>query len=308
MEDNSMEINRRKFLGAGLAALAVGAGGLPKAQGALKMPPVCVFSKHLQFLDYPALAKACKKMGLDGIDLTVRKGGHVDPRNVERDLPEAVAAIRGEGLEVSMITTSINSGKGAETKRVLEAASKEGIRYYRIGGHKYDAEGDPLETLKEVIADLTSLAKLNEALGMVSGYHNHSGMLNVGAPVWDLLRVYEAVGSPTIGSNFDMGHAVAEGPYGDWQITARALAPHTHMMAAKDFVYEGNKPRWLPIGEGVVPFKELFTIAHHAGFNGPVSVHFENPEFKAAPELEQYARIEAAAGVIRKNLGLAGYA
>ena len=38
---------------------------------------VCIFSKHLQFLDYDTLGKILAEMGLDGIDLTVRTGGHV---------------------------------------------------------------------------------------------------------------------------------------------------------------------------------------------------------------------------------------
>ncbi len=45
-----------------------------------------LFSKHLQFLGYKEMAKATVEAGLDGVDLTVRPGGHVLPENVERDL------------------------------------------------------------------------------------------------------------------------------------------------------------------------------------------------------------------------------
>src|SRR5690606_6677759 len=67
-------------------------------------PPVVVFSKHLQFLDYAELAREVKAIGLDGVDLSVRKGGHVLPENVATDLPKATETIRAAGLDVAMIT------------------------------------------------------------------------------------------------------------------------------------------------------------------------------------------------------------
>ena len=53
-----------------------------------------LFSKHLQWLDYEGMSKVAKEIGFDGLDLTVRRKGHVLPENVERDLPKAVAAMQ----------------------------------------------------------------------------------------------------------------------------------------------------------------------------------------------------------------------
>ena len=64
---------------------------------------VCIFSKHLQFLDYDTLGKIVAEMGFDGIDLTVRTGGHVEPATVKTDLPKAVAESRKGGTKVVMI-------------------------------------------------------------------------------------------------------------------------------------------------------------------------------------------------------------
>ncbi|HQF11253.1 MAG TPA: hypothetical protein PKV22_03150, partial [Paludibacteraceae bacterium] len=47
--------------------------------------PVCIFSKHLQFLDWRSLGEKVTEMGFAGIDLTVRKDGHVEPAAVETD-------------------------------------------------------------------------------------------------------------------------------------------------------------------------------------------------------------------------------
>src|SRR4051812_4438291 len=66
---------------------------------------VAVFSKHLQFLDGEGLARAAAEMGFDGIDLTVRAGGHVEPARVAQDLPPLVSLIRKHNLDVPMVTS-----------------------------------------------------------------------------------------------------------------------------------------------------------------------------------------------------------
>ena len=39
-------------------------------------------------------------MGFDGVDITVRKGGHVEPGRVAQDLPPLVKLLRAHNLEV----------------------------------------------------------------------------------------------------------------------------------------------------------------------------------------------------------------
>ena len=272
-------LNRRDFMINALAAAPViGAlnGVAVAAQENSAVPPLCVFSKHLQFLDYKELAKVCKELGLDGVDLTVRRGGHVLPEKVKTDLPRAVEAIRAEGLDVPMITTRYVNVFDRNIRDVLTTAKEQGISYFRVGSHRYDADDPILPQLEKFTVELRGLAQLAEEIGITAGYHNHSGMNNVGAPLWDLHRMYEAVGSERLGSNFDTGHATVEGAYGNWQITARLLAPWVRMVAVKDFVFEGRRPKWVPLGEGVVDTAAVLGIfREHAGFSGPVSMHFE---------------------------------
>jgi len=260
-------------------------------------------------LDYGALAEMATSAGVDGIDLTVREGGHVSPASVAADLPRAAAAIRAAGLDVPMITTNLKSGADADAGPILAAAAEQGIPYFRAGGHKYSGEGDPLEEAKAFTEDLRTLAALAEQHGMTAGYHNHSGGDNFGAPVWDLLRALEAVDSAHLGSNFDLGHATAEGAYGDWAITARALAPRVKMLAVKDFTFERDKPRWVPLGDGMVRMAEYFRIfRERAAFAGPISIHFEYGEFNRASDEDKFAQLVAAVKVVRRELDKAGYA
>src|SRR3954451_14258395 len=98
---------------------------------------VHIFSKHLQFLNFTDMAEAAAKMGFDGIDLTVRPAGHVLPERVDTDLPKAVEAMRNAGLAPVMMTTAIEDAGNALDKRVLEAAAKQGIQFYRMNWYAY---------------------------------------------------------------------------------------------------------------------------------------------------------------------------
>jgi len=271
----------------------------------MKRPCVCVFSKHLQFLDYEALAKTCADIGLDGVDLTVRPGGHVLPERVTEDLPRAAEAIRAAGLEVPMLTTRLADGDDPDARPILETAASLGIPYFRIGGQHYEESGDVLDQLRGFADDLRSLTRLAEQCGMTAGYHNHSGYQNVGAPLWDLHYLFEKVGSDHLGSNFDIGHAKVEGAYGAWQINAHLMAPHVKMMAAKDFVWDDGKPKWGPLGKGLVPTVEFLKIFRQAGFSGPISLHFE---YKPESNDALIDEIRQAVVTMRNALDEAGYA
>lgn len=297
-------LSRRRFI---VAAAAAGfAAATVRAQdAAAKGPSVCVFSKHLQFLPCGDLAKTCKALGVDGIDLTVRKGGHVEPDKVSVDLPRAVDAIRAEGLDVPMITTSLNDGADPTARPLLEAASKAGVRYFRVGGLLYEKQGNPLDQLDTFTEGLRGLAKLAAEYGITAGYHNHSGPNQVGGAIWDLQRMIAKIASERFGSNFDIAHARVEGAFGVWQVNARLIAPYVKMMAVKDFVWERDKPRWVPLGEGIVQITESLQIVREAGFAGPISMHFE---YKTSSNDALLEDVKKAAQTLRTHLQAAGYA
>ncbi len=302
-----MHVSRREFLAAATAVgTSVAINGTAAALNA-KGPWVCAFSKHLQFItDYKNLAKTAKALGLDGLDLAVRKGGHVEPANASVDLPRAVDAVRGEGLDVYMITTNLLNGDDPDAKPILDAAAKLGIRYARVGNHLYSKNGDIQKELAGFAQQMVRLVKQSEAHGMILGYHNHSGDNQVGAALWDLHRMIEIVNSPrTFGSNFDTGHAAVEGGLGVWRINARLMAPHVKMMSVKDFVWENKRVKWVPLGEGQTQTAEMLEIIRKAGFEGPISMHFEYQVPSNDAMLEE---IRKAAVTLRDELKKAGYA
>ena len=141
---DSERTGRREFiagLGTGLlAAAGTRLKGKPTRQGGPPAGPewtYCIFSKHLQWLDYAELGVAVSQLGFDGIDLTVRPTGHVLPERVRTDLPRAVSAVAESGVAVPTITTAITHPEGAGTREILETAGGLGIPFYRLGYYRY---------------------------------------------------------------------------------------------------------------------------------------------------------------------------
>jgi sugar phosphate isomerase/epimerase len=117
--------------------------------------------------------------------------------------------------------------------------------------------------------------------------------------------MFREIANRHMGSNFDIGHATVEGAYGDWQITARALASHIRMVAVKDFVWRGDRPRWVPLGEGVVNLPGFFEVLRSVNYAGPISMHFE---YSTRSHEEMAQHIDNAAKLVRNSLAEAGYA
>lgn len=268
----SNEVNRRGFL-----AAALGAGTVAAASGRMEF---CVFSKHLHFLPWAEMAAAAKEVGFEGVDLTVRKGGHVTPERVAEDLPKAAESIRAAGLKLTMITTDIGDMTTPHTEPVLRAAQKLGLTHYRWDGFKYKDGKSLPDQLKEFAPRVRDLAAFNKELGLCAMYHTHSGAGRVGASQWDLWMLLRDTDKRYVSFNFDVAHATIEGGLGGWLHSSKIALPLTGGIALKDFKWgKGANGKWrvdwCPIGDGMVQTREFLKMAKASGFSGPAQVHYE---------------------------------
>jgi len=235
------EHSRRDFMKISGTAL----GGLP-ILGVMPMLSNCsaptdelsvhIFSKHLQFLDYKNMAEAAKKIGFDGVDLTVRPKGHVLPERVAEDLPRATEAIKSVGFTPNMFTSKIVDVDEPNTKTVLKTASDLGYKSYRTGWFKYPEDVSLDDTIEKINTQFKALAELNKSLGLMGGYQNHSGKKNVGAPIWNTIVIK------------DFHWKIIDGK---WKIFNT------------------------PLGEGMVDFKRYFSLLKSYNMNLPISLHCE---------------------------------
>ncbi|MDX9755517.1 MAG: sugar phosphate isomerase/epimerase [bacterium] len=306
-------LNRRGFLGTD-SALAAGLGAVGLAGAEAKRPPVVMFTKHLQHLNYEEMAAALARMGYDGADIPVRKGGHVLPEQVEIDLPKAVRAVRVVGLDVPMITTDIEDPADPKTEPILRMMAELQIPYYRIGTWHYNPQQDVIAQLHAWGEKMKRLAEWNQKYGVRAGYHNHSGLNYIGGPVFDVYEMLRGVDPEWVGCNFDTGHAVVEGGGGAWRTNFRLLASRIKMSAVKDFIWTKSEKGWrhqfCPMGEGAVDWVEALKLFKAIGFTGPFSIHMEYPtagQTKEEREANQIKDMERDMRVLRDRMAQAGF-
>jgi sugar phosphate isomerase/epimerase len=277
-------LSRRSLLRARGVVLA-GASRLPAQAGNPQPGPglkVAIFSKHLLFLHGEELARAAAQIGFDGIDLAVRKGGHVEPDRVKQDLPPLVATIRQHGLQVPMITTDITDEKSPYANEILSTAAELGINHYRWAQFRYTNDQPIAKQLQGFHARAARLAQLNARYRVCAMYHTHSGIDLVGAPIWDLQQILNGLDPALVGVNYDIGHATVEGGLGGWIDSFRITGPYLRGIAVKDFLWEKEtrgewQPAWKPLGQGMVRFPRFFEMVSAVQFSGPLQLHFEYP-------------------------------
>ena len=261
-------------LSSGIAQGAESAGGI----GGMKLPPLNLFSKHLQFLGYEEMATAAAKLGFDGIDLTVRKGGHVEPDHFERDLPAAIKVIREQGLKCDIMATDIVSTANPRDYDLLALARSLGVKAYRLGGLRYDKEADPMAGVQKYRDQLAALAGWNREIGINGLYQNHSGAGRFGAAVWDAYLVLQDLDPDFLGMQLDIRHAVVEGGL-MWPTSFQLVQPCIRSLVFKDFKWATVDGQWklvnTPMGQGMIDFKRYFRMLKDHGMDYPISLHCE---------------------------------
>jgi sugar phosphate isomerase/epimerase len=277
-------ISRRTLMAGGAAA---GAALFNKARAAEEKPggpkpKVAIFSKHLLFLQGEELAAATAELGFDGIDLAVRKGGHVEPERVRQELPPLVALFRKHKIEVPMLTTDIVDIETPHAEDILKTMSELGIRYYRWGGLKWGGSQTYPAQIDAMKPRVAKLASMNARYKANAIYHTHSGVGVVGASIWDLYLLLKDFDPTSVAVNYDVGHATVEGGYGGWINSFNICGPYLRGVAVKDFLWGKNArgqwaPAWKPLGEGMVRLPQFFSMLAKTSFAGPLQLHFEYP-------------------------------
>ncbi len=283
---NLRKLSRRDFINqTALASSAFFIPGIAIAENLFstnnsisKNLEVHIFSKHLQFLNYKNMSEAAKEMGFDGVDLTIRPKGHVLLENVVDDLPRATEAMKSFGLIPKMFSSNVIDASNELQKTVLKTAHQLGYEYYRTAWIKYKSGNDILETVNKANQQFKDLSILNKEIGIIGGYHNHSGHY-VGASIWDLYKALENTTTSHLGCQYDIMHATVEGGE-NWEVGFNLIKPYINTLVVKDFKWGKVENKWkrifTPLGEGMVDFKRYFELLKQNNINVPISIHVEH--------------------------------
>jgi sugar phosphate isomerase/epimerase len=242
-----------------------------------------LFSKHLGGLTVAEAGEVIAELGFEGVDLTVRPGGHVLPEDADTELVGATRTLADMGLAVPMVTTGITSAKDPYAEAIFGRAAEAGVGELKLGYWRYRGFGTIRAAIDAAARDLDGIEALARRTGVRAVIHNHSGD-NVSAMagvVWQLIRDRDPA---AVGSYADPGHLMVEGGLGGWRMALDLLGDRIAVCAFKDYLWETaahetGKPRLVraakPLSEGMVPWAEVVGYLRQAGFDGWISLHRE---------------------------------
>ncbi|HTX33625.1 MAG TPA: TIM barrel protein [Bryobacteraceae bacterium] len=281
-----MRVSRRQLLAyAAAAAVPLSAQQQPpppphSANGpkVRTSPGVCLYSQVMRKVAYDELGMILRDTGLDGINLTVFPGGHVNPANAGLEMFRSVEAITGTGLDVPIISTQYVNLTDMTIREVLGICSEMGVPIFRSGAWRYGNAPDPQARLNEVQRDVAGLASIARAAKMTVAVQNLTGD-NVGAAIWDMNLVLRSLDPQTSGWDFDIGNATAEGTAGAWAVALRLATPRLKAVSVRDFYWLKGGAHWkltpCPLGDGMVDWQAFFSALAAAHFAGPLTIHVD---------------------------------
>ncbi len=266
--------NRRTFL----HQASVFAGSLafaPSVKAASKSAnSICFFTKHLQGLPYDDIASLGAEMGVNGVESPIRPKGHIEPEQIEVELPKYVEALKKQGLELTILTSGINEvSKEQRTEAVLRTAAQLGVKRFRMLYYKYDLKKPIWEQVQELRPRIKDLVQLCQEIGIQPLVQNHSGKDYVAAPIWDIYTIMREYTPAQWSFCYDIYHATVEGG-SQWPLSAALTADHWGAVYFKDFKWEGRKAQGCPLGQGQVS-PDFVKLVKERGFAGPISLHVE---------------------------------
>ena len=250
-------------------------------------PEFHVFSKMFQppvTASPEALCDLMAAAGFDGVQWTVRPGGHVEPERVEEDLPRLVRVAETRGLKCRSVCTAIVDGADPVSERIVGTASDCGIGLFRTGYFFYEPGRETYaRSVDRIKRAFASLCDLGGRTGTRAAYQNHSfwGPPVFGGAVWDVLDVIRDLDPRHVSFEYDPMHAVLE-TFESWRYGMRRAAPWISSIDLKDFRYalSGDEPGRLDkamvgAGEGVVPWREVREIVEECAIDPFYILHFE---------------------------------
>jgi sugar phosphate isomerase/epimerase len=234
------------------------------------------FTKALKELDVKGVAAFCQEIGVDGVDLTVRRGYPVSPDNAATALPEAVKVFQDAGLVLGLasIDTDVNDPNSATAKSVFDACAKVEAPAVKIGYFSYKPPFD--EALKDARSRLEGFSKMAERTKVRVCYHTHSGA-NIGNNCASLRMLLSDLDPHYVGAFVDTGHTAVNG--GPIRMELDQVRSWLSMLAIKDMLWSKGDKGWkydvVPAGDGIVRWDDVAAAVKERKFNGTISLHGE---------------------------------
>jgi len=245
---------------------------------------IAAFVKSFQDWPIPVVCHRFKEIGLDGLDLTVRAKGMIEPKDAAEQLPLAAKAALEAGVEILLVSSDVTEADGL-SETLFATAGKLGIPRIKLGYYRYKPFGSLRKQLDEAKLQLAGMAKLGRKHHVLPCVHVHSGtyLSSHGTLLYELIRDFPP---EEVGAYADMLHMALEGGAEGWRQGLDLLAPWLNMVAVKNFAWFAGEPRdkfgqipWrtkvVPIADGISPIPAFVATLRQAGYKGDFSMHSE---------------------------------
>jgi L-ribulose-5-phosphate 3-epimerase len=243
-----------------------------------------LFTDNLADLSIAEAVHAARKAGFDGLDLTLRPGGHVKPEDAERGLAEAKKIADEAGMTIPMISTAVTDSDSPHAEAIFASAAHYGVRRIKLGYWPYEPFGTLARQIDEARARLGRLAGLGRKYHVLPCVHCHSGRLLAagGFGTYLILRDFRP---DEVGAYVDPMHMTIEGGVAGWEMGLDLLGPWVALVGIKNFRWlPGERDalgqrryRWeyTPLADGQAPLPEFMGLLRRLEYDGIVSLHSE---------------------------------
>ena len=273
---------RRQFLSQ-MAVATASAGGvlLGDEPRTLNVEwPIAIFEKVFEALSYDELANAMVAIGADGVEATIRPGGHIEPAVATDEVPKMAEAMQKRGKRIVIAATHIRRVDELHTVSLLQTIARQGITHYRMGHYYFDLNKPLKVQLKNYGAMARDLSALNQEVGLQGLYQNHSGANRergfLGALGWDAAMMLDGIDPDALGIAIDTRHLRMDAG-SSWRTALAVCKPHVRSIYIKDGVWKGERGdeyKDVPLDTGFVN-KSIFDAIRSGLKPMPLCIHME---------------------------------
>ncbi len=155
------------------------------------------------------------------------------------------------------------------------------FEYAKRAGIRVIVAGDPAP------ATLPRIEKFVREYDIRIAIHNHGPEDKLYPSPFDVLRVVRDM-DPRIGCCIDVGHAARAGT--NLVEAIHAAGPRLYNMHVKDLTSFASKESQVPLGEGILPFREMFEALIKIEYQGFIDLEYEiHPDDPLPGVIESFA-------------------
>lgn len=244
---------------------------------------VGVVGLSLSCLNFNDTLDFIRDSGGSCIELCTVKGAHNNTLDLSVSNRTAIKkAVRERGLLITSVAgyNDFTVSDITELKKQVEQlswycqlASDLNVKIVRVlsGDHQ---GGEPRQQyISSIIKGMKMAVKVAEELDLILALENHGHLVN-DAPT--MLRILQEVASDRLKITLDTGnfswagHSLDE-TYHYFEM----LAPHVANVHLKDFIFDNEQVKFVPLGQGLIIFKQLLNILQENDYQGMFLCEYE---------------------------------